>query len=281
MFDSDCAAAKRKVRMQERRYRRTRTAADRRAWIAEIRRKQRLYLQKQNVYWETKIAESYGKPVKLWANLSAVLCRERMKFSAADGLDADSFSRAFHMKTDGVWLFTAAALPPAFDDLRADFCRLNVFVPVDADTVQRLTALSANKNCELDPAPTWIVKRYAGELAPLITALFSSSFRDDVFPCAVVTPVLKKAKLDTLEVGNYRPISNLTFTSKLLERCSTSRSALTCNRIVSCLSSSQPTGAATPQRRRCSMCFLTRMLQLTPVMSRSSVFSTSAPHSIR
>ena len=89
---------------------------------------------------------------------------------------------------------TAAAPPPAFDDLCAD-CRLTVFEPVDTDTVQRLIALAANKNCELDPVPTWIVKRYASELAPLLAALFNASFRDGVFPssqkCAVVTPVLK------------------------------------------------------------------------------------------
>ena len=90
--------------------------------------------------------------------MSAVLRRERTKFSAADGLDADSFSRAFHTKTDGVRSSTAAAPPPAFEDLCAD-CRLTVFEPVDTDTVQRLIALAANKNCELDPVPTWIVKR--------------------------------------------------------------------------------------------------------------------------
>ena len=32
------------------------------------------------------------------------------------------------------------------------------------------------------------------------------------------TPILKKASLDPLDLGNYRPISNLTFLSKLLER---------------------------------------------------------------
>ena len=43
-----------------------------------------------------------------------------------------------------------------------------------------------------------------------------------VFPAsqklASVTPVLKKASLDPLDLSNYRPISNLTFLSKLLER---------------------------------------------------------------
>ena len=57
-FDSACAAAKRRARMFERRYRRTHSAADRRDWIAEVRRKQRLYSAKQNSYWEAKIANS-------------------------------------------------------------------------------------------------------------------------------------------------------------------------------------------------------------------------------
>jgi len=76
-FDSDCAAAKRRARMFERRYRRTRSAADCRAWVAEVRRKQRLYSRKMNQYWKAKIADCRGKPVKLWTNLNSVLRREK------------------------------------------------------------------------------------------------------------------------------------------------------------------------------------------------------------
>ena len=35
---------------------------------------------------------------------------------------------------------------------------------------------------------------------------------------AVVSPLLKKSFLDPVEMKNYRPVSNLTFTSKLVER---------------------------------------------------------------
>ena len=35
---------------------------------------------------------------------------------------------------------------------------------------------------------------------------------------ASTTPILKKASLDPLDIDNYRPISNLTFLSKLLKR---------------------------------------------------------------
>ena len=74
----------------------------------------------------------------------------------------------------------------------------------------------------LDPAPTWVIQKYAVELSPFISALFNASMRLGVFPAsqklASVTPILKKASLDPLDLGNYRPISNLTFLSELLER---------------------------------------------------------------
>ena len=96
------------------------------------------------------------------------------------------------------------------------------FEPIDATTVQRLLSHAACKSCELDPVPTWVIQKYAMELSPFISALFNASMRHGVFPAsqklASITPVLKKASLDPLNLSNYRPISNLTFLSKLLER---------------------------------------------------------------
>ena len=72
-------------------------------------------------------------------------------------------------------------------------------------TVIKLTRTAANKNCELDPAPTWLMKMFASELSPFITVLFNASLRDSVFPssqkCAVVTPVLKKPTLDASDTA--------------------------------------------------------------------------------
>ena len=51
--------------------------------------------------------------------------------------------------------------------------------------------------------------------------LLQTSLTSGLFPtskkCASVTPALKKATLDPFDLGNYRPISNLTLVSKLLE----------------------------------------------------------------
>ena len=99
----------------------------------------------------------------------------------------------------------------------------DTFSAVDETVVVRLIRSAANKNSMLDPVPTWIVKQYVDDLAPFITTLFNSSIQNGVFPssqkCACVTPILKKTSLDIDDLGNYRPISNLTFLSKVLERC--------------------------------------------------------------
>jgi len=59
-------------------------------------------------------------------------------------------------------------------------------------------------------------------LSPSIAVLFNLSLTTGCFPTefkeAVVCPRLKKTGLDDSEQKNYRPVSNLSFLSKLLER---------------------------------------------------------------
>ena len=98
----------------------------------------------------------------------------------------------------------------------------NEFQKINSSDIGKLISAAANKQCELDPAPTWLVKKFSNELSPFIAVLFNSSMSTGTFPssqkCAVVTPILKKSTLDPNDTANYRPVSNLTFLSKLLER---------------------------------------------------------------
>ena len=54
-FDNDCRAAKQKVRMLERRYRRTHSAMDCMAWVRQLERKRDLLERKEERYWNEKI----------------------------------------------------------------------------------------------------------------------------------------------------------------------------------------------------------------------------------
>lgn len=220
-FDSDCAAARRRTRALERRYRRSKTTADRATWAHQVRLLHQLYTQKQNAYWERKVTESSGNPRKLWSTMDAVLCKKKKKTSPAEGLTADGFLRAFQDKVESVRSSTATASPPV---LVGDGCETawNAFSVIDAAHVEKLIQLAANKNCALDPVPTWLVKQFMKELSPYLAVLFNRSLQTGVFPAsqkaAIITPVLKKPSLDPCDMNNYRPISNLSFVSKLLER---------------------------------------------------------------
>jgi hypothetical protein len=188
-----------------------------------VRALHRLYAWKQNRYWEQKVADSQGNPRRLWKTLDTVLCKGQQKSTPpADGLTADGFLKAFEAKVDSVRESTASASPPVFP---GDGCTstFDKFLPLDTGYIERLVREAPNKNCALDPVPTWLVKQYAKDLSPFLVALFNQSMRNGTFPtgqkAAIVVPVLKKSTLDPLDMSNYRPISNLSFVSKLLERC--------------------------------------------------------------
>ena len=104
---------------------------------------------------------------------------------------------------------------------------LSEFSPVTEDEVEKLISSAPTKTCQLDPVPTWLVKDVRGLLTPYLTVLFNVSLSTGCFPMkfkhAVIRPLLKKADLDSSDMKNFRPVSNLPFLSKLLERVVQSR----------------------------------------------------------
>jgi len=88
--------------------------------------------------------------------------------------------------------------------------------------VSKLIHDAPNKQSWLDPLPMWLLKECSDLLSPFLSALCNTSLRNGVIPAsfktAVVTPLIKKSSMDVNTLQNYRPISNLSFVSKLLER---------------------------------------------------------------
>jgi hypothetical protein len=99
---------------------------------------------------------------------------------------------------------------------------LTCFAPVSEDFVRKLISQSQSKSCSLDPVPTSLLKSCLDDLTPVITRVINHSLlTGSVPPCfkhALVTPLLKKTSLDKNALKNYRPVSNLPYLSKLLER---------------------------------------------------------------
>ena len=81
---------------------------------------------------------------------------------------------------------------------------------------------SAPKACDLDPIPTPLLFDCLKTLLTFLTSMINDSLVSGIFPdvhkVALVTPLLKKAGLDVNLLKNYRPVSNLSFVSKLMEK---------------------------------------------------------------
>ena len=79
-----------------------------------------------------------------------------------------------------------------------------------------------SKCCALDPWPTTLLKTNIDIFAPVLAAIINVSLGSATVPAemmhALVMPLLKKTGLDANDINNYRPISNLSFVTKLLER---------------------------------------------------------------
>jgi len=76
--------------------------------------------------------------------------------------------------------------------------------------------------CQLDPTPTPLLIEFLDQLLPTITHIINKSILSGTFPdslkTAVIKPLLKKSNLDQNILNNYRPVSNLSFLSKILEK---------------------------------------------------------------
>ena len=80
----------------------------------------------------------------------------------------------------------------------------------------------ATKMCEFDPISMDLLKKALPSLLTIIMSIVNTSLRDGIFATswktALVKPILKNLSLDII-MNNYRPINNLIFISKVVEKC--------------------------------------------------------------
>ena len=104
----------------------------------------------------------------------------------------------------------------------ASVAKLMCFPPVTAAVLRKTILEAPTKSCPLDPIPTKILKECIDPLLPLLVKIINTSLATSTVPQsfkqASITPLLKKPALDRNVLKNYRPVSNLPFMSKILEK---------------------------------------------------------------
>ena len=242
-YTYDIQEQKRRKRQLERKYVETKLEVHRlayrhfcAAYNKELRRKRIQCTAKQIAECE----KDKSKLFKACKSLIGLSSKDKIPLSGCntDMEIAQTFSNFFHQKVKLIHqsLNTEAAnLPdstsPSSFSYNSRLPQLNQTRPVPTfsnfqqvtpNEIQMLINKSKSKTCSLDKVPTKVYKMFPEELALPISYIVNHSLESATVPqCfkeALVTPVIKGFDLDPTQPCNYRPISNLPFLSKILEK---------------------------------------------------------------
>ena len=115
---------------------------------------------------------------------------------------------------------TDKADPPTYSSFSGD--EFSGFREYSMVEIRGVLIRSPAKTCSLDPISTDVLLESIDILLPFICLMCNSSLSEGCLPgsqkAAIITPLLKKSNLGQYDAKNYRPISNLTFISKVIER---------------------------------------------------------------
>ena len=110
---------------------------------------------------------------------------------------------------------------PLYKSTRRNVAKLSRFSKIIEDQIKRIIRSMPSKCCELDVMPPEILKQILPSVITPITKLINKLLEKGIFAVkgktAIIKPLLKKAGLELI-CKNYRPVSNLSFLSKLLEK---------------------------------------------------------------
>ncbi len=99
---------------------------------------------------------------------------------------------------------------------------MSVFKTIDSKILEEIVQHLKSSTCYLDTLPTSFFKSVLNCLEADLLEVVNTSLLSGTFPnslkTAVVKPLLKKRNLDNTVLSNYRPISNLPFIGKIIEK---------------------------------------------------------------
>lgn len=224
-YNSSIREAKQRRRRAERQWRKSGLSVHRGVFIECREEVNALVTEAKQSHFRSLVTENKGNTKQLFNVVNTLLGRKVTAPMPADKSPselASMFNDFFVQKIQKIRNSINSDSPAPDVPSPAVTCSLSTFQPLTIEQVEKLITASTNKSCDLDPLPTSFVKMEVKTLAPVICAIVNKSLETGDFPqmykSAVVSPLLKKASLDPEELKNYRPVSNLAFISKLIER---------------------------------------------------------------
>ena len=151
------------------RHRRTRSNTGRLLWILQLKKMHLLYEKKNCQHWRSsdlRLLTAGGSTRKLWHILSGIMEGQNMS-QVDDGVDiAEDFSKFFTNNIDAARIKTSSV--PLRDVPVTAKQVINKWASVTSEQIEKLIGSALSRTCQLDPAPTRLVKLYRQLLSPFV-----------------------------------------------------------------------------------------------------------------
>ncbi len=172
-----------------------------------------------------KIKSCSGNPKALFTFLDTLLGKTSnitLPDIQDDMVSANRFSDYFKSKIEDIRASLGGNNLSSEDFPIFEGQELTTFKPFSETEIRKIIQSLKTTSCEVDPIPTKLLLEHVVTLLPTITNIINASLSTGCVPkCfkkALVKPLIKKPNLDSEVLKNYRPVSNLPFISKILEK---------------------------------------------------------------
>jgi len=234
-MNEDILVAKRLKRRAEMKWRKTKLTVFYEIYKEECTIVKNLIADSKCKFYQDKIKNCDGDQGKLFKIVNSLLGRRKSSDlptidNLSDATLAESFNDFFidkvkNIQSDIVILKenTMAMKCPNVRLLLSP-CKttLSKFDLATENEIETIIKKSSKSTCASDPIPTKLMSDLLPELLSPITHIVNLCLSCGMFPSslksAIVRPLLKKSTLDCDMYKNYRPVSNLPFLSKVIEK---------------------------------------------------------------
>ena len=196
-----------------------------------LKEKHKLFLElcdmAKEEYYSNKVDEHENNSKELFKICNSLLYKQRntaLPTSSCNSELANRIATFFSNKISGIRnkLPKISIAPTGQPKKIVCNNKLEAFNRISESEVSELILKGNSKSCCLDPIPTKIIKQILPALLPSITSIInkslSMSHMPDSLKKAAVTPLLKKPTVNKEDLKNYRPVSNLPYIGKLIEK---------------------------------------------------------------
>ena len=219
--------AKQLRRQYERRWQRSGLTVHFEIFRSQRNKVNKMIEESKTHHFSTKINDAPDSKT-VWSICNSLLCRTKCSKLPQHSDESELANKFNSFFTDKIATIRDKIEAEAISRLtseqfmpQATSC-LNEIPCATESMVQKYINSSASKSCCLDPLPTDIVKKCSSVLVPSITKILNKSVTCGDVPnalkMAVVKPLLKKPSLNPELFKNYRPVSNLPYLAKILEK---------------------------------------------------------------